>query len=361
MATSDRGSGLAGDDDRANRLHAAEFVTVSTSPTADAIAATAALVQLFQQQSVPFHVRLGAAPTVTVAEDAPSIAVGTSSQEADVHLAPPATTEVTEITERFGTEPDPVLSAVGRQVWEAEPTSDDGADSDQKRSPGVGLPVADVADGLTHSTLLRGPWSGDTDYREIPQDAENDADLASLVALEALQASAVPARTASALERALHPMTTAEHAFPTVEGLADVLTVLAAEDPGMALAVACEPATHREEAVQRWHRSAAAVHDRLSTGPDETGGDVAVYYDADPAPHVLARLARDFEGEAACVLALSAETVAVATCDPSRIDRLVEHGCEPVAAWYRPGRCLLRGDHTGTPTDLADTLQEVLA
>lgn len=361
MATSDRGTELAAEGDPASRIHAAEFVTVSTSPTADAIAATAALVEALEAAALPFHVRVGEAPAIAFVDDVATVAVG-GGTDADetVALPAPATPAAAELALTLDAEPDPALAAAGRHAWDPDADSDDAPDIPIERTAGLGLAVSDVADGLPHSTRLRGPWSGANADDGLPTGEHTDGDLASLAAIEALDASAVPERAARAIEAVLAPRQLPDGPVATVPGFADVLEVLAAVDPGAALAFACADDPASEDVLDAWRSGAMAVHDRLAAGPDEDDGDVAVYLAAGPAPHVLARLARAFEVTAPHVIAVTDEAFAVAAGDPGAIDRVAELTHAPIGTRFRHARRLIRGTHAGDPSDVAATVAEVV-
>ncbi|MFC7323832.1 exonuclease RecJ, partial [Halorubrum rutilum] len=152
-----------------------------------------------------------------------------------------------------------------------------------RRRPGVAIPTADLADGLAASTLVRTPYSGDTEGARaalaelgLPAELDDDARrrLASLVAVDVADADGAIARAASAVERALRPYEAVGDAAPfeTVGGYADVLDALAREAPGtgVALALAADPGDDlATAALDAWRSHGLAAHralDAATTG-----------------------------------------------------------------------------------------------
>jgi hypothetical protein len=116
-----------------------------------------------------------------------------------------------------------------------------------ERRPGIATPTSDHAEGLAHSTLLAGPFSGDPEaasatLESLEPDAENDQTdgrgLASDVVCSILEDESTPVRAATAVERAIRPLAILDGPFHTIGGLADVLDATARTDAGLAIAIA---------------------------------------------------------------------------------------------------------------------------
>ena len=181
--------------------------------------------------------------------------------------------------------PDPTLALAGIVADGANPASVAGdlvetaeAAGTVVRRPGVAIPVDDVVDGLTHSTLLHAPFSGDRDATaavlsslSLPDgatDADTDAEprrsVASCVALAVAGDDDATPRAADAVERALRPYATPEAPFATLGGFADVLTAAAREQPGTGIALALGHGGP-EAALDAWRTHGRAVHTGLDS------------------------------------------------------------------------------------------------
>jgi len=192
------------------------------------------------------------------------------------------------------------------------------------RRAGVGVPTADLADGLTHSTLVDAPFSGDTEATEallaeldLPAD-QADLDeaahtrVASMVAIETTTADASTPNAAETVETALRPYATPNGPFETLGGYADVLSALARESPGLAISLALGAPNVADEAVEAWRDHANAAH-RALDGPTagRYEGVFVCRVDTD-RPAVLstvARLARQFRSPEPVALVVTADPV----------------------------------------------------
>jgi hypothetical protein len=123
------------------------------------------------------------------------------------------------------------------------------------------VPTADPADGLAHTTLAHGPFSGDraaaaASLEETDGDGEDARRRrASLVALS-VAGSGTPSG-AEAVEALLGPY--AGGPFRTVGGYADVLDALARTAPGLGVALAVG-AGDREAALDAWRAHGRHAH-----------------------------------------------------------------------------------------------------
>jgi hypothetical protein len=248
-----------------------------------------------------------------------------------------------EVARELGANADPRLALAGVAASEADPAASTLADAaGLERSPGVGVPVADLADGLGHSTLLHAPFSGEPDAAgatlaelELPADLDGDARrrIASLVAVETVTAPGATTRAAEAIARALNPHRLGDDApFVTVEGYADVLCAVAHEAPGAGIALALGHDA-RTPAVEAWRTHARRSHRALRGA--ETARHAGVFVvrvtpdaedesgsDSPPDPRrtagrlrTVARLARDFRSPEPTALVVAEGVAAAATRD----------------------------------------------
>lgn len=316
----------------ADVLESASFVRLVTRADGDALAASGLLARALSDRAIPFQITVGrtvaertARATTDVGEPASDdVTLVVGSADADVtRLATAdraATLEAVSLVRDLGETPDPVLAlgglvaagsapGAGESEWLLETARDRGL---VERRPGVAAPVADPVDGLAHSTRLRAPWSGDPDaVREalaaidLADDEALDEDdhraIGSLAALDAVGAETAVDASADAIQRALRPYATPEHAFATLGGYADVLAATSRTEPGTGAALAMGHDAH-EAALDAWRdhgRRAHAALEAASTarydglfvleidgGPVETVAHLAAAYRS-PEPVVL--------------------------------------------------------------------------
>jgi hypothetical protein len=328
----------------ADALADARFVRVVAAPTGASLAASGVVARALRERAVPFQVRVRRASAYAVTDDALTLRVG-STGPADLTLAEPerAPTVAFEVARELGTDPDPRLALAGVAASGADPAVSTLADvAGLDRSPGVGVPVADLADGLGHSTLLHAPFSTGADaagaaLAEMGLPAELDEDahrrVASLAAVETTTAPGATPRAAETVARALNPLRLDDAPFVTVEGYADVLCAVARERPGTGVALALGHDA-RTPALESWRTHARHAHAALReaetaryTGvfvvrvalPADEGAD-----DTDPEAHArrtagrlrtVARLARDFRSPEPTALVVADGVAAAATHD----------------------------------------------
>jgi uncharacterized protein len=328
-------------EELAGRLADVPFVRVVVAPTGSALAASGVIARALRERGVPFQVRVRRAAAYAVADDGLTLRVG-SAGPADLTLADPERTPAVafEVARALGTEPDPALALAGVAAGEADPAASTLVDrAGLDRSPGVGLPVADLADGLGHTTLFHGPVSGGADAAgatlaewDLPAELDTDAHrrLASLVAVETTTASGATPRAAEAIARALNPHRLGERApFATVEGYGDVLSAVAREDPGTGVALALGHDA-RTTALEAWRAHAEFAHATLRESETArfggvfvvrpvtaagAGGDEAALRRAAGRLRTVARLARDFRSPEPTVLVVGDGVAAAATHD----------------------------------------------
>lgn len=337
-------------EELAARLADAPFVRVVVAPTGSALAASGIIARALRERGVPFQVRVRRASAYAVTDDALTLRVG-STGPADLTLAGPerASAVAFEVARTLGTDPDPQLALAGLAAGEADPAASTLVDAaGLERSPGVGIPVADLADGLGHTTLLHAPVSGGADAAGatlaewgLPAELDTDAwrRIASLVAVETTTTTGATPRAAEAIARALNPLRLGESApFATVEGYGDVLSAVARERPGTGVALALGHDT-RTAALEAWRTHARHAHAALRGAEtaryggvfvvrvhasDETGGAGDTEGEDDVAAErrrtagrlrTVARLARDFRSPEPTVLVVSDGVAAAATHD----------------------------------------------
>lgn len=375
----------AAPDALAGVLRDAPFVRLVARDDGDSLAAAALLARALRARNTPFQARVAADPDPTPSDEDVSVTVGA---DAGPHAVPgegrPASTTAFAVARELGVDPDPVLALAGVVAAGSVPGTDGSGDAlaaaertDRvERRPGVAVPTADLADGLSASTLLRLPYSGEPEtaratLAELSLPADLDADahrrLASLVAVDAATAPDASRRAATAVERALRPYATDDAPFATVGGYADVLDALAREAPGtgIALALADEPSDDlRTAALDAWRKHGLAAHRALAgatTGRYD--GATVVRTDAPAATlPTVARLARDYLSPEPVAVALSAEAGALAAAATEPVG--LGEALRAVAAdfdgtgWGTPTRGAARFD--GDATEVAAAVRGAL-
>lgn len=291
----------------AEGLRTAPFVRVVATPDGDALAAAGSLARALDGMGVPFQVRVanetdrpqlptgrGAdAPETATEDDAFVLVVGAGEEAgaADGTVATrPATAVAVAVLEALDADPDPVVTLAGLVAAGPDRTAPLGTPAGSAaieaagdrltRRPGVGVPTADLGDGLAHSTLAHGPVSGDPEgARAVVADVDPPADpeeadhrrLASVVGLDVATADGAVPGAADAVGALLRPHAVDDSVpFATVEGFADVLEALAHERPGLGIALVLgvgRDGANREgvrtAALEAWRTHARAVHDAV--------------------------------------------------------------------------------------------------
>ncbi|WP_423999386.1 hypothetical protein ACOZ4I_10825 [Haloarcula salina] len=306
----------------AGSLREAAFVRLVSDATGDALAATGLLARALDD--TPFQasvVRPFEDPDRTTEADL-TVAVGRTQSAADVSLTDRAAATAFETARELGTA-DPALALAGTiAAGDADGAVAEAAErAGLERRPGVAVPVADLADGLAHSTLFVAPFSGEADAAraaladlDVAPDEDPSTDdrrrLASLVALTVTEDA--PPRAADAVQRALRPAVGGP--FETVGGYADVLDAVARERPGTAVALALGHDAVREDALDAWRTHARRAHEAVT---DATTGryDGLFVARGDPMPTgTVARLFADFRApEPVTLVVTDGEAAARAT------------------------------------------------
>ncbi|QPV63475.1 hypothetical protein I7X12_02240 [Halosimplex litoreum] len=343
----------------ADRLREADFVRLVGAATGDALAASGVLARALSDRDRPFQVSVADLPADTErSTDADlTVAVGRTDPVADCSVAgaaEPASETAFVVARELDTGPDVALAlagcvADGRAAAGAVAEAAEAAGLE--RRPGVAVPTADLIDGLAHSTLVRGPFSGDPEAAAAAlDDAGFDVDgpadgsglvvdatildetarrrVASLVALRTVGDDSVPSRGGHAVERALRPFDGGP--FETVGGYADVLDAVARERPGTGVALALGHDV-AEAALDAWRAHARRAHDAVA---DATTGRYDGLFvaraETDAAPvATLARLVHAYRSPEPVTLAVT-DGAAAARADDRALESVLSTAAEGV-------------------------------
>ena len=329
MSTAGRpdGDGPAASD-AAAQLRDAEFVRLVAAADGDALAALGLLAGALDGADTPYQATVAAVPdTADRATEADlTVALGRPLASADltVGIADSPTRVAYDIATEFDA-PDPLLALAGIVAGGAVPSGtplEDAEATGLGRRPGVAVPTTDLVDGLAHSTLVHGPFSGDTDAAgDVLADvslADPDEDthrrVASLVALAVAGDDESTARGADAVERVLRPYVGTP--FETVGGYADVLDAVARTQPGLGVALVVG-SVDRDAALSAWRDHGDRAHEAIHTAT--TGrydGLFVARCDGDVPVGTVARLVGDFRSpEPVTLVVADGDAAAVATDD----------------------------------------------
>jgi len=351
----------------AERVRDAAFVHAVAHADGDSLAAASQLARACDALGTPYQVSLvrsrssARSRVASVAASDTALAIGVDAGE-DAHPLDtdgPHALAAHEVADRLAPESaDPALALAGAVSTDWTPQGDVLDAAAVSRRPGVGIPVADLADGLAHSTRLSGPFSGDEGMAgallaELGLPAELDADahrrLASRVALDVTDDA--PVSAADALSRVLRPHVLDDDSFETVEGYADVLDTVARVAPGVGTAFALGRGD-RADVLDAWRDAASAAHAALAAAEVKRYSGLVTVDAGDADPWLVARLARDFHGVEPAALALGDESAALATTDADARRSLAA----VVGADHVGGRATLASS-TRLTEDLAETVR----
>ena len=314
MSTADRPDASASvASDAAAACRDAGLVRLVGAADGDGLAAVGVLARALSAARIPFQASVARFPDPATGTDADvTVTVGAAGGDVALDSTPASVPAFATARELAPDAAAPVLALAGAVAAGAVPGEDDvglleaAREAGVERRPGLAVPVADVADGLAHSTLVHLPLSGDVDAtsaaladvtgEESTPEARKRA--ASMVALRAV--SGAPTRAAYAVERALRPYSGG--AFETVGGYADVLDAVARERPGTGVALALG---HDAEtaALSAWREHARAAH-RAVREADTGRYDGALVVRTDGPVGTVARLVRDYRSPEPVVLVL---------------------------------------------------------
>ena len=329
MATTGRQTAAA---DLAGSLREAGLVRLAPTATGDGVAAAGVLARTLRAIDIPFQIGVetgettrGTEADVTVAldRDRPGAdeTLGTDQPASAVAFAVARSLDDAIVDPEEDTE-IATLAAAGVLTAGAEPTgqlAEAIADAGIERRPGVSVPTEDLVDGLTHSTRLHAPFSGDPDavrtaLGDVPSEPGNDGErrrVASLVALRTVDAENASARTAESIADALRPH--AGGPLVTLEGYGDVLDAAVREDPGAAVALALGHDV-REGALDAWRSHARSVHEALQAASIQRHSGLVVAEIEGPI-ETVARLLRDYRSPEPLALVAGDGHVALAATE----------------------------------------------
>lgn len=336
--------------DIAAQLCETDFLRLVATPDGDALAATGVLARVLD---VPFQASVAwdsvgeseADVTVTVGRSDGDVAITTEPLSVRAFAVARALVGSDSAADSASVSETGVLALAlaGVVAAERDPSAyadtvgfgDEAADIDSR--PGVGIPTADVADGLAHTTLVHAPFSGDeAAATEVLSDINSADDtgraVASMLAFSIVGESNT--RASEAIERAIHPSvvaTTEEEAastpFATLAGYADVLDALARSWPGTGLALALGHDCY-EAALDGWRGHAQTAHAAVRNADLSQYRDLVVAdasgTEADGETiGTIARLVRDYRSPKPkpVVLAIADDAVAGTTIEQARAQR----------------------------------------
>ncbi|WP_276258442.1 exonuclease RecJ [Haloglomus litoreum] len=323
MAAADPSDGHAPGASVAAACRDAGLVRLVATSDGDALAATGVLARALSAAGIPFQASVRSFPGDALGDGTDAdvtVTVGATGGDValDAHPASPAAYAAAR--ELVPDAADPTLALAGVLAARAAPGDDpttlaeDATAAGCEQRPGVGVPTADLVDGLAHTTFVYTPDSGDTEAyrtalaeRDLPTERTADIDddagrrLASLLAFDAVRSGEAPPRAADAVERALRPHAGARCPFATVEGYAGVLDAVARRAPGTGVALALGHDA-REAALDAWREHASAAHRAVrAADTSRYDGCVAVVTRTGPV-ETVARLVRDFRSPEPAVL-----------------------------------------------------------
>ena len=315
--------GTPGDGGIATTVREARLCQLLPRADGDAVAAAAILAGACDAADTPYHVsairtREGLRSRLASADpDADAVVIGARAPEQPALSGSSASREAHEVASALGVSPDPALALAGVVAAGADPADATPGlleRADAEPVAGVAIPTDDAADGLAHTTLAHAAVSGKRERVVEELDglgADPDPrDVASLLALAVAGSDGATARSATAVERAIHPYRI-PGPFRTVGGYADVLSALARRAPGLALALAMT-GEGREAALSAWRERAVRTHDAVrSAETARYDGLTVARIDGPVAP--TARLLRDFRSPEPGVLAVGDGEAAIAT------------------------------------------------
>lgn len=395
MSTTGRtADGVAGAESAAAAVRESGFVRVVSRADGAGLAAAGVLARALDDAGVPFQVSVAQTDAVAAttfaaaADDSATVAFGFGADaltardaDADVDFATDASDLVREaasIVRALGESPFEPLVLAGLRAAGAVPTEDDG---EFERRPGVGIPTEDIGDGLAHSALVHGEFSGDESRAGatlaelgLPAELDDSAHrrLSSVIAMMTT-AGPAPERTADALQRVLQPHVHAACAYATIEGFGDVLDTLARTAPGLGVAAALG-GLDRPVALGAWREATESVHaavtecsahvtsidDDDSPSDDDNSVDHVVSATVSGTdPVAVARLLRDYVTAAPNVFVAGDDGAALATTDADARETLSSADADAIGGTERLAYASITVEDTDTDstTDALDALQ----
>lgn len=337
MAVAGRPDESPAADSAADVLREAAFVWLLADNDGDSLAAAGLLGRALTDQETPFQARV-ASRFETVTDDATAVHIGHEGGDLALGGAEPASETAFEIARDLdaGPGPDPVLALAGMcERFEGSAAFEQARERDRiRRRPGVAVPVDDLADGLAHTTLVRAPFSGDSEAAAAALDGyEDPREVASLLALSVTNMDGATPRAAESVARALRPyaITTDDGnavsgRCATVGGYADVLRACAREQPGVGLALALGHDVW-DAALGAWRTHGERAHTALDAATTERHRGVFVAHVEDAPLATVARLLCDFRSPEPVALAVAETQAAAAASEDANLgERMHEAG-----------------------------------
>ena len=304
----------------------ATFVRLVAAADADSVAAAALLADGLGQQEIPYQTSVTplAQPAERSTDADLAIGIGrpVTGSDAQIGLDGPAARTAHAAARDLGAG-DLSLALAGTIAAEGHPGDELATVANERgieRRPGVAVPTADLADGLTHSTLVHAPVSGDReavesmlDELDLPADPgeEDRRRLASAVALAVAGDPDGTDRGSEAVERLLRPLSGGP--FGTIGGYADVLSAVAREQPGLAIVLALGK-LDGERALDHWRTHGQRAHEAIRTATTSRYDGLFVLQCGDDAPvQTVAELAADYRSPEPVVLVVDPQSAAVLT------------------------------------------------
>jgi hypothetical protein len=327
--------------DIADALDSAAFVRLVSDATGEAIAATGVVARALDASDTPFQASVSrpfGVPDRTTEADV-TIAFGHSHAGAECAVSTTPAATAFDITRELDTAGDPILALAGTIAGQGldERVLSVAERHGIERRPGIALPIADTVAGLSHSTLLSGPFSGTEEQVEAmlsqldlsDGEALTDDDrrrLASLVSL-AVTDEAPPSAT-DALGRGLHPYVGGP--FETVGGYADVLTAVARADPGTGIVLAMGHDHVKETALSTWREHTMRVHDAIHEATTGRYDGLYVARGEDMPVRSVSRLVAEFHAPEPVTLAVTDGRAAAYATDGRDVAAVLSAAAEAV-------------------------------
>ncbi|WP_336327728.1 hypothetical protein [Halovenus sp. HT40] len=305
-------------------LREATFVRLVAAADADSVAAAALLADGLGQQEIPYQTSVTplAQPAERSTDVDLTIGIGrpVTGSDAQIGLDGAAARTAHAAARDLGAG-DLALALAGTVAAEGHPGDELATIANERgleRRPGVAVPTVDLADGLTHSTLVRAPFSGDRkavesmfDRLDLPADPseEDRRRLASAVALAVAGDPEGSDRGSEAVETLLRPLSGGP--FGTIGGYADVLAAVAREQPGLAIVLALGKLDD-ERALDHWRTHGQRAHEAIRTATTSRYDGLFILQCEDDTPvRTVAELAAGYRSPESVVLAVDSRSAAV--------------------------------------------------
>ena len=324
--------------DLAVDLRKAGLVRLAPAATGDGVAAAGVLARSLNAIDVPYQIGVETGDATRGTEADVTLALDRDQPGVDETLGgdQPASAAAFEVARSLDEQSaSATVAAAGVLAAGGEPTgplAEAITDAGIERRPGVAVPTDDLVDGITHSTRLHAPFSGDPeavrnalgDVAIEPTDDEERRRLASLVALQTVDAGSTSARATESIANALRPY--AGGPLTTLEGYADVLDAAVREDPGAAVALALGHDA-REDALDAWRSHARSAHEALQAASIQRHSGLVVAEIEGPI-ETVARLLRDYRSPEPLALVAGDGHVALAATEDQEGANILETATE---------------------------------